>query len=35
MAGALWKGLQETQQLITDVLPYLDQEEREINITRY
>jgi hypothetical protein len=25
---ALWRSLQETQQLITDVLPHLDQEER-------
>jgi hypothetical protein len=25
---ALWRSLQETQQLITDVLPHLDQAER-------
>jgi hypothetical protein len=28
MFDALWRSLQETQQLITDVLPHLDQEER-------
>lgn len=28
MLNALWSSLLETQQLITDVLPHLDQEER-------
>jgi hypothetical protein len=28
MFDALWRSLQETQQLMMDVLPYLDQQER-------
>jgi hypothetical protein len=28
MLNALWSSLQETQQLITDVLPHFDQEDR-------
>jgi hypothetical protein len=33
MVEALWRSLQDTQQLITEILPQIEPGEREINIT--